>query len=247
MHSHYAVLGIPADSTNTMIRKAYLRRSRELHPDKELRNDDASAAEFVATRREMLFRVQEAYAALRDPETRAAHDASLRYSLHAQCSRSELRKFAQTASSIGILPRVNAENCASFIELVPDGLLEQIPEYVLDILRAANAAACKQEEQEEQDTTGTDTLLDTEVEIEIPSLTTVSTSNTTVTVRCVTSASGEWEDIVIPLAAVQRAVTEQGADFVVLPGRGDYSFTHKIRADLVIYILHAGETSPERA
>ena len=65
----YAVLGVASDATQAEIAHAYRRLVRRHHPD--LRDDDAGMAEGSNA---ALARVLNAYAMLRDPERRAAHD-----------------------------------------------------------------------------------------------------------------------------------------------------------------------------
>lgn len=64
--SHYDVLGVPRNADQPAIRKAYLRASLRVHPDKNPGREEEARAEFV--------RVGQAYSALGDPVQRAAYD-----------------------------------------------------------------------------------------------------------------------------------------------------------------------------
>ena len=67
MPDYYALLAVPRTASDADLKTAYRRRSRELHPD---RNESASA------NREMA-RLNEAYAVLSRPESRAEYDREL--------------------------------------------------------------------------------------------------------------------------------------------------------------------------
>jgi len=62
---YYQVLGVPRDATAEAIKKAYRQAARKFHPDVS-KEPDAAAR---------MSEVNEAYAALSDPERRAAYDA----------------------------------------------------------------------------------------------------------------------------------------------------------------------------
>jgi hypothetical protein len=67
------VLGIPAGASSEEVRRAYLRRARLYHPD---RNTTAAPAEAARTARAMQ-EVNEAWRVLRDPARRRAYDQRL--------------------------------------------------------------------------------------------------------------------------------------------------------------------------
>ena len=67
--THYDVLGVPPTADAAAIRKAYLRASLRLHPDKNPGREEEAKAEFV--------QIGRAYETLRDPSTRAAYDAEV--------------------------------------------------------------------------------------------------------------------------------------------------------------------------
>jgi DnaJ domain len=64
---YYAILGVPADSTLTAIKKAYRKLARQHHPDTNPGDQDA-AERFKA--------ITEAYEVLTDPARRKAYDAT---------------------------------------------------------------------------------------------------------------------------------------------------------------------------
>lgn len=74
MATHYDTLGIKPSSTTPEIRKAYLRRARALHPDRQLGRppDEARKAE------QAMQLVNVAWNVLSDPEKKAAYDDGLR-------------------------------------------------------------------------------------------------------------------------------------------------------------------------
>lgn len=61
---HYAVLGVPSDSNEEEIRRAYKRLALRYHPDK---NSDADAEEKFK-------QIAQAYEVLIDPEKRTLYD-----------------------------------------------------------------------------------------------------------------------------------------------------------------------------
>lgn len=65
MATHYEVLGVDGGATDDEVRRAYLRRARELHPDRR-----------AGATREMQD-VNEAWRVLREPGARRAYDRSL--------------------------------------------------------------------------------------------------------------------------------------------------------------------------
>jgi diphthamide biosynthesis protein 4 len=73
--SHYDVLAIPPDASPDEVRRAYARRLLVVHPDKSAAAAPTAPAAPAAL---ALARIQEAYAVLRDPTSRAAYDDSLR-------------------------------------------------------------------------------------------------------------------------------------------------------------------------
>jgi curved DNA-binding protein CbpA len=70
MTSYYDVLGVAIDADVEAIRRAYLRKARELHPDRH-----AGAAEPERRRAEAEMKaVNEAWSTLKDPEARRRYD-----------------------------------------------------------------------------------------------------------------------------------------------------------------------------
>jgi curved DNA-binding protein CbpA len=72
--THYEVLGVEASTPPEDLRRAYVRRARALHPDRQVGTDPARAAAAARAMQD----VNEAWRVLRDPATRAAYDARLR-------------------------------------------------------------------------------------------------------------------------------------------------------------------------
>lgn len=66
MNDYYAMLEVPSTATSAEIRRAYHRLARQYHPDlnQQLPNSD-----------QRIKRLNEAYATLSDPASRAAYDA----------------------------------------------------------------------------------------------------------------------------------------------------------------------------
>lgn len=62
--SHYDTLGVPRDADAATIKKAYRRKAKEHHPDREHGDE------------EIMKKVQKAYDTLSDPEKRARYDAT---------------------------------------------------------------------------------------------------------------------------------------------------------------------------
>jgi hypothetical protein len=71
--THYDVLGVRPDAPPEDVRRAYLNRARELHPD---RTASKSKDEADRSARQMQ-QVNEAWRILRDPNTRSAYDRAL--------------------------------------------------------------------------------------------------------------------------------------------------------------------------
>jgi hypothetical protein len=71
--SHYDVLGVPRNAGGDAVRRAYLDRARQLHPDRYI---DAGPAERTAAERSMQ-EVNEAWRVLSDPGRRRRYDAEL--------------------------------------------------------------------------------------------------------------------------------------------------------------------------
>nr|CAB3238761.1 dnaJ homolog subfamily B member 6-like [Phallusia mammillata] len=65
---HYALLGVERNATSKQLRDAFVKKSKELHPDLSSKNAD-SQSEFIA--------VKEAYSILSKPNTRRLYDAGL--------------------------------------------------------------------------------------------------------------------------------------------------------------------------
>lgn len=74
MGTHYDVLGVKAAATPAQVRRAYLDKARQLHPDGYAGRPDA---EIDAARRAMQD-LNEAWRVLKEPSRRAAYDRSLR-------------------------------------------------------------------------------------------------------------------------------------------------------------------------
>jgi curved DNA-binding protein CbpA len=72
--THYEVLGVEASTSPEDLRRAYVRRARALHPDRQIGADAGQAAAAARAMQE----VNEAWRVLRDPAARAAYDAGLR-------------------------------------------------------------------------------------------------------------------------------------------------------------------------
>jgi hypothetical protein len=71
--SHYDVLGVPVDASTREIRRSYVTRARQAHPDFHA---DADARTRAENEREMR-QLNEAWAVLGDPERRQRYDAGL--------------------------------------------------------------------------------------------------------------------------------------------------------------------------
>jgi DnaJ homolog subfamily C member 4 len=73
--NHYEVLGLPTDCTQKDIKNAFVTRSKECHPDKNIKNssgvsDTESSQEFI--------KVMEAYQVLSKAHSRSNYDQALR-------------------------------------------------------------------------------------------------------------------------------------------------------------------------
>jgi curved DNA-binding protein CbpA len=66
---HYEVLGVTPTASTAEIRTAYFRLAKQLHPDRQARNDPVATERFLA--------VQNAYEVLRDPARREEYDRQL--------------------------------------------------------------------------------------------------------------------------------------------------------------------------
>ncbi|MGI9621464.1 MAG: J domain-containing protein [Acidimicrobiales bacterium] len=71
--SHYDTLGAPATATGEQLRRAYLKRARQLHPDQVV---DRPAAERAKAERRMQ-ELNAAWSVLSDPESRRSYDLQL--------------------------------------------------------------------------------------------------------------------------------------------------------------------------
>ncbi|MFT7476470.1 MAG: curved DNA-binding protein CbpA [Verrucomicrobiales bacterium] len=74
MASHYDTLGVKPKSTTQEIRKAYLRRARVLHPDRQLGRSPTEAR----TSEQAMQQVNVAWNVLSDPKKKADYDKTLR-------------------------------------------------------------------------------------------------------------------------------------------------------------------------
>jgi curved DNA-binding protein CbpA len=72
--THYEVLGVDASTSPEELRRAYVRRARALHPDRQVGSDPDRAAQAARAMQD----VNEAWRVLRNPASRAAYDARLR-------------------------------------------------------------------------------------------------------------------------------------------------------------------------
>jgi curved DNA-binding protein CbpA len=72
--THYDVLGVDPATSPEDLRRAYVRRARALHPDRQVGADPVQAARAARAMQD----VNEAWRVLRDPGTRAAYDRGLR-------------------------------------------------------------------------------------------------------------------------------------------------------------------------
>jgi curved DNA-binding protein CbpA len=72
--THYEVLGVNSSTGQEELRRAYVRRARALHPDRQVGADPERAARAARAMQD----VNEAWRVLRDPSSRAAYDAGLR-------------------------------------------------------------------------------------------------------------------------------------------------------------------------
>lgn len=77
--THYEVLGLTQNATNADIRAAFVKLSKEIHPDKNP-DDPHNHAKFVM--------LNEAYSVLNKPLSRREYDSSLAYRLYVQQSTS---------------------------------------------------------------------------------------------------------------------------------------------------------------
>lgn len=73
MATHYDTLGIKPTSSNQEIRKAYLRRARALHPDRQLGRDPEDARKAEQAMRQ----VNVAWGVLSDPKKKQEYDTGL--------------------------------------------------------------------------------------------------------------------------------------------------------------------------
>jgi curved DNA-binding protein CbpA len=72
--THYDVLGVRAAATPAQVRRAYLDKARQLHPDGYAGRPDGE----IDTARRAMQDVNEAWRVLKEPSSRAAYDRSLR-------------------------------------------------------------------------------------------------------------------------------------------------------------------------
>lgn len=77
--SWYEVLNVDPSSSTEIIRKAYIKKARSMHPDKNLHNQKQATEQFQL--------LQQAYEVLNDEEQRRIYDNEL---FEAQCSLSSL-------------------------------------------------------------------------------------------------------------------------------------------------------------
>ena len=72
--THYDIVGAPATSTPEALRRAYLKRARQLHPDQFAGRPDAERSKAERRMQEL----NASWSVLSDPEARRAYDLSLR-------------------------------------------------------------------------------------------------------------------------------------------------------------------------
>lgn len=99
----YDVLNVDPTSNDAVIKKAYLLRTRELHPDK---NINESPQKRGAQRRQ-LDEVQNAYSVLSDPTRRKKYDTLLHITENSSTIRSRVHRSRQSVEEKKITTAVN--------------------------------------------------------------------------------------------------------------------------------------------
>ncbi|KAJ3339959.1 Diphthamide biosynthesis protein 4 [Gonapodya sp. JEL0774] len=76
---HYKVLGVPRDTSQESIKRAYIAKAIKLHPDKAFTNTNRDPiSNDSAALDDEFFRVQRAWEVLRDPVAKTVYDDELR-------------------------------------------------------------------------------------------------------------------------------------------------------------------------
>lgn len=100
--NYYALLSIAPDASPQEIRKAYIRISRIIHPD---RFDAAKQHEDWKQANEMLRRVNTAYETLKDPQKRARYDRKNGFRSHSSAAESAQAGAARGSTSRAARPQ----------------------------------------------------------------------------------------------------------------------------------------------
>lgn len=75
--NYYEILGVKSNATQDEIRKAFVKKSNELHPDRKPKQQDKRIGWRRSSDTELFMEVKEAYDCLRKPARRAAYDDQL--------------------------------------------------------------------------------------------------------------------------------------------------------------------------
>ncbi|KNE55169.1 hypothetical protein AMAG_01088 [Allomyces macrogynus ATCC 38327] len=137
----YEVLGVSPTASHDEIRRAYLQKSRDCHPDKHHDHADVATAAFQT--------LTTAYSTLRQPHSRALYDASLRHQRTSSSSSatpeppvSPTHLAELVADLWNELMRGNLDHLALLVHLARPHLgrdtLEQLVTQVHDLLLAAH-------------------------------------------------------------------------------------------------------------
>ncbi|KAJ3372284.1 hypothetical protein GGF31_002142 [Allomyces arbusculus] len=133
--NYYEVLGVSPTASHDEIRRAYLQKSRDCHPDKHHDHADVATAAFQT--------LTTAYSTLRQPHSRALYDASLRHrrtSPEPPVSPTHLTELV--ADLWNELMRGNLDHLALLVHLARPHFgrdtLEQLVTQVHDLLLAAH-------------------------------------------------------------------------------------------------------------
>jgi DnaJ-class molecular chaperone len=113
MRNYYDILGVPQTATTVEIKKRWRKLSAKYHPDKTGGNT------FME---EWLKYINEAYAFLKDPVKRAAHDAELA----AAAANSRPQAFSNASSGV----HFDANAFRPIVELLAEGLIKWMMESI---------------------------------------------------------------------------------------------------------------------
>lgn len=105
MATHYETLGVKASASTQEIRKAYLRRARALHPDRQLGRSTADARKAE----QAMQQVNVAWGVLSDPKKKREYDAGLRPRSAPAAQRQAQANRAPQASRTATRPRSGDE------------------------------------------------------------------------------------------------------------------------------------------